>query len=292
MSNWRDRGAVLEGVGIQSVTALDSERVALTLKNPSDSVPRILADPRLGVAYDRGSTLDRNDRFLVGPFGRATEFRVEPGTDPRDALDAGADLIVTRDPEMTEYISGRSEFKSIPLPWSRTYVLVQPSGPKSVDLSLDDSVHQSLARDVVRSDARPAQGPFWWVSDTSCRTRRLSGSARSSSTRIVYPAGDGVARDLAERIVALLAPVTKLSSGALSSADFAAALDAGSERAFVLSLPLQPLAPCIAVAGLASDLQIQPLVDTRATAIVRRGSPPLTVDWDGTIRVEEAGASQ
>jgi hypothetical protein len=30
---------------------------------------------------------------------------------------------------------------------------------------------------------------------------------------------------------------------------------------------------------------VEPLIDTRATAIVRRGSPGLRVDWDGTPRV-------
>jgi hypothetical protein len=295
VATWRDRSAVLEGAGIQSVAVLDSERVAITLKDPSDSVPRVLADLRLGVAYDRGSVLNRNDRFLIvrpDHLPRATEFRVEPGTDPRDALDAGADLIVTRDPAITEYISGRSEFRSIPLPWSRTYVLVQPPGAKGVDVSLNDSVHQSLAREVVRTDARPAQPPFWWERASSCRTRVLPELAGPSSSRIVYPAGDRVAQDLAERIVAMLAPGTKLSSAALSSAALTAALGAGSERAFVLSLPTSPLAPCLDLAGLAPGLKIQPLVDTRATAILRRGSPPLTVDWDGTIRVEEAGASR
>jgi hypothetical protein len=246
------------------------------------------------VAYDRGSMLNRNDRFLIVQpehFGPVTELRVEPGTDPRDALDAGADLVITRDRAISEYVSSRSEFDRIPLPWSRTYVLVQPSGTTGVQLLLDDSVHQSLARDVVRADARAAQGPSWWESATACRTRRLSGMVKSSSSRIVYSADDRVARDLAERIVALLAPVTKLSSAPLSAADLAAAVAAGSERAFVLSLPTLPLAPCLELAGLAHDLQIQPLVDTRATAILRRGSPPLTVDWDGTVRVEERRAS-
>jgi hypothetical protein len=28
-----------------------------------------------------------------------------------------------------------------------------------------------------------------------------------------------------------------------------------------------------------------PLIDTRAYAIVRKGVPPLTVEWDGTLRV-------
>jgi hypothetical protein len=293
-SSWRDRRAVLEATGIESVTALDGERLTLTFKNPSDSVPRVLADPRLGVSYDRGSILNRNDRFLIvrpEHFPPAMEFRVEPGTDPRDAIDAGADLIVTRDPAITEYVSSRSEFRRLPLPWSRTYVLVQPGSSKGVDLVLDDSLQKSLAHDVVRADARPAQGPLWWESATSCRTRGFSGVARPTSSRVVYPAGDPVARDLAQRIVALLAPGTKLSSAPLGSADLARALLAGSERAFVLSLPIFPLAPCLELAGVAPDLRIQPLVDTRATAILRRGSPPLTADWDGTIRVEEREAS-
>jgi len=32
-----------------------------------------------------------------------------------------------------------------------------------------------------------------------------------------------------------------------------------------------------------------PLVETRAHAIVRRGAPPLAVEWDGAVRPAEPG---
>jgi hypothetical protein len=34
-----------------------------------------------------------------------------------------------------------------------------------------------------------------------------------------------------------------------------------------------------------------PLIDTRASVILRRGSPDLTVDWDGTIRLVNPAGS-
>ncbi|MFL5515915.1 MAG: hypothetical protein ACJ8DJ_07150, partial [Gemmatimonadales bacterium] len=59
---------------------------------------------------------------------------------------------------------------------------------------------------------------------------------------------------------------------------------AGSDRAYVLALPRDALVPCRERAGLPPGAVILPLVDTRSSAILRRGSPPLSVEWDGAIR--------
>jgi hypothetical protein len=93
-----------------------------------------------------------------------------------------------------------------------------------------------------------------------------------------------VARGLAERIVAL---ASGLRTAALEPAEFAASVTNGLDRAYVMALPRQTLTPCRDSAGWPGGATIQPLIDTRAHAIVRRGSPPLTVDWDGTVRVLE-----
>jgi hypothetical protein len=276
------------------VNALDSGRVTVTMQSPSDSVPPVLADPGLSVPYDEGSILNRDDRFLIlhpSSSAAATEFRVEPGTDPRDALDSGADLVVTRDPTVIEYASTRPEFKTIVLPWSRTYVLGQPEGAEPLrGVTFDTLLSQSLARDAVRTDAQAARGPFWWNQGTTCATR-LPNRTLAASSRIVYQAGDAAAQGLAERMVALLAPGTRLRAAPLDSGDFASALAAGSERAYILAVAARTLAPCHELAGWPADMRLVPLIDTRATAIVRRGSPPLSVDWDGTLRVEEPRGS-
>jgi hypothetical protein len=71
----------------------------------------------------------------------------------------------------------------------------------------------------------------------------------------------------------------------LAETDLANAIRSGTERGYVIGLPHETLAPCRELSRLPVGASIVPLIDTRAQAIVRRGSPDLTVDWDGTVRV-------
>jgi hypothetical protein len=224
-------------------------------------------------------------RFVVpGTGGRPpVDFQVQEDGDPRDAIDRGIDLAVTRDPAVVEYVAGRSELETYPLPWSRTYVLLQPSGAPALPVA-SDSVRSSLARDAVHAEARPAEPPFWWDSPSLCFSPD-SAAQRLTSSRIVYPWGDEVARGLAERIVALARSDASLRAAGLAPAELAAALRDRTERAYLLAAPRASLAPCRDAAAWPAGASIQPLIDTRARAIVRRGSPALTVDWDGTVRV-------
>jgi hypothetical protein len=213
------------------------------------------------------------------------QLRLPPLGDPRDALDRGADLIVTRDPALLEYAVGRPEFTVHPLPWSRTYVLVQPTPAAALTAVTTGPELQSLARDAVHADARAAEPPFWWI-ERSCPGIQTSATTATTTTnRIVYLRGDEVARGLADRLVALAEPGAGLRAAGLDQAQLSAALREGSERAYVVSLPKHPLQPCRELAELPAGARVRPLIDSRATAVVRKGAPPLSVDWDGTIRV-------
>lgn len=271
VSTWEARKVLGGSSGIESVMALDGGRIMVRLAPPGDSVPRLLAQDALAVA-------------TVSAEPASSGFRIVSVRDPRDALDQRADLVITREPATLEYVSARPEFQTFALPWSRTYVLLQPSGGAQVHVPGADSMGMSLAHDVVRADARPAKPPFWWNSGEACTTLGLQEAPPSRSPRIVYPRDDAVAQALAERIVALASERVPLSTAGLGAAEFASALHAGADRGYVLALPRRSLAPCRDSAALPSGARLQPLIDTRAHAIVRRGAPPLVVEWDGNLR--------
>lgn len=270
--------------GVDSATTLDDRRVHVRVRNSGDTLPRFFGEPALlvftGLASDSGPIR----RFIVpAADGRPSmDFRVVENGDPRDAIDRGIDLVVTRDPAIVEYVAGRSELKAYALPWSRTYVLLQPSGAPAL-APVTNSVRSSLALDAVRAKARPAEPPFWWDSLSACPGRSDSVEQHLNASRIVYPRGDEVARGLAERLVALAGSGSALRAAALEPAELAAALGDGTERAYVLAAPRASLAPCHDASAWPLGAAIQPLIDTRETAIIRRGSPALSVDWDGTV---------
>lgn len=285
-SSWQTQPDILEALGIDSVRATDDGHLVVAMDSPRDTVPPVLAHAALGLVPDEPTAgWLRAPRRTRRPL---VEFQRMAGEDPRDALDRGADLAVTRDLGLIDYATSRPEFTSFPLLWSRTYVLLQPvpANPLS-SMIASDSVRRSLARDAVRAEARIAQPPFWWDSLPSCRSQSdRAPVAVISSRRVVYDEGDPVARGLAGRIVALAPTGTRLTAVALAAGQMAAALRDGTEHAYILALPRQTLTPCRELAGLPATASITPLIDTRARVIIRRGAAELTVDWDGTIRVE------
>jgi hypothetical protein len=274
---WKERKAVERSHPLQSAVALDDRRIAVTLLTPQDSVPRILADAAFSIP------------IALGQRPPEVRFEVQTGMDPRDALDRGADLVVTRDPAVVDYAANREEITTFPLPWSRTYALLQPAAAQLIAMFGVDSVGRSLARDVAQGDARPAEAPFWWQSQWQshqCPYIEPSyGMPPPIAPRIVYPRDDKVARGLAERIVALARDSTQLRTAGLDPMEFDAALRSQRDRGYVMALTRQVLSPCHELFVLPHGVRIEPLIDTRAHAIVRRGAPPLTVDWDGTVRV-------
>jgi hypothetical protein len=239
-------------------------------------------------------------------------------------LDAGADVLITASPGAIQYARTRTDFSTVALPWTRSYALaLHPahdggSNPACASTDAWRPLRDAMAV-AVHVDARGAEGPCWW--DASNDTASEEGGAspantpRAPSRHIVYRMDDETARELAERIVALVAPGRdEPAAGALRSASpafadaagwravgldsatFAASLAAGSEDAFILALPHYPDWPAAARARLieaapwlssrgALARALLPLVDTREHLIFRRarGIPRMTILHDGTV---------
>jgi hypothetical protein len=285
VSSWHARETMVRALGIESVAVGDSNQLVVMLGQIPDPAPDLFANPGLAISRapsrlpaDTGNLVVQSEASPPAVI----RFRIEPNSDPRDALDRGADLVVTRDPALVDYVAGRAEFATFPLPWSRTYVMLQPAAVEPLDIVKGEAQRRSLARDAVSADARAFEPPLWFNNLAACPTSVASGPT-ATSPRIVYIRGDEVARGLAERIVALAGSGSGLRATALEPSEFATLLRTGSERAYVVAVASHMLASCPS-ADWPHRVRIQPLIDTRAHAIVRRGAPPLTVDWDGTVR--------
>ena len=221
--------------------------------------------------------------------------------DARDAVDAGADVIITADPVAVAYASTRGNLAAIPLPWTRTYALAAPTTSSHIIATLvrDDAesttLRESLARDAVRVEARAVKRPYWRDVATACAAnvdaQHAAPAPSRQSNRIVYRRDDNIARGVAERIVAL---EPQAVAAALGPADFASALRAGGDLAYVLDLLRASLSPCNDLGELLLDVpwlssgnpeaKLVPLIDTRGTAIIDRKRVSGTMDWCGTLR--------
>lgn len=276
-AEWRSRpeaATTLRQSGVTSVVPLDDRRLVVTLPWPADSVPALLADPSLGFITDS-----------LPQTGPSFAVRLADG-DLRDALEGGADIVRSGDPVLAQYARGRGEFVVHSLPWTRTYLLIIPAERKEFRalISGDSAAFRAaLARDAVPTDARGAEPPYWWDSMRYCPPAAAFQRPSGTGNAVLFARGDPVARALAERVAALSADPATATAGIPESA-MAGALRGGAARAYVVAAPRAPLVPCREVAPWPPDATLIPLVDTRMSAIVRRGIPPLTVDFDGTLR--------
>ena len=296
-------------------TVIDDHTLVISLP---DTAWMVLASPTLAV-YEQQATAPWPEGsgpyriteqsppggFLLMPIASASApylvSRLMRTVDPRDAIDAGSDVLVTGDPTAVAYAAARANLAVEPLPWSRTYALVMPGAAPAIASALlrPDStsvmLRASLARDAVRGDARAAQPPYWWDGSAACGSTLDSlptprpGGGRSN--HVVYRRDDAIARGLAERLVAL--DQHSIAMG-LAPNDFARALRDGGELAYMLDLSRVSLSPCNdlrdlrsaapwLVAGDSTNARILPLIDTRESAIVKRNRASATVDWSGTL---------
>jgi hypothetical protein len=138
---------------------------------------------------------------------------------------------------------------------------------------------------AVRADARRAEGGFWWLDLRSCGSSPAASppSAADAQRRILYPRSDPTARDLAGRLAAL----TRATAVGRTPDEFAAALAGGRDWGYIVALPRIVADPCRAARDLLPSWSatVTALVDTRATAIVRRGVARWSVDQDGTVHL-------
>jgi len=148
---------------------------------------------------------------------------------------------------------------------------------------------EQLARDAVRSEARPAQPPYWWSGLSGCvdaSTRAAMETRPGTEASIGYPAADVAARSLAERFVAL-GDGSWVARG-LSAHEFETALRAGAMNAYIVPLPIRPVVAC-REARWPAGATLVPLVETRRTAILRKDGPALVVGGDGSLRPATPG---
>lgn len=260
---------------------------------------------------DGGTPVLRAVPTPAAPIGTpVVEFRGAAASESRDVLDQTADVVVTRDAGAVRYAVGRGDWRDVPLPWDRVYLLASPVRLRSgTTAQLDSAALAALARDAVRDDARPPEPHRWWA-DPPCAPD-LAGpttDARAAGVpfaSVLAPADDRVATDLVARLVArpdaelgrlLGTDAGGLRAGPLDPADFAAQLTAGHAPAFVLALPRRPLDGCRASAHLRARAPwlrapearwadaLAPLVETRAHLLLRRVAA-VELDRDGAVRL-------
>jgi len=282
------------GVGY-TLGALETRVVTMTLAKSSDDVPQVLADAGMAISkpapdtswpigtgayWATSATTTAQEIRAHSSRGDTLVFRFAASGDARDLLDAGVDLLVTRDRALRDYAATLKDFAVVALPWDRTYVYItaEAGGTRF------DGLEQA-----VRAEARRAEGGFWWLDLRSCGMgigQNVSPPASTGQRRILYSRSDPTARELAGRLAAL----TRAVATARSGDDLSAAVATGKDWGYVVALPRATADPCRAAKDLLPQWAVTytALVDTRPTAIVRRGKARWTVDRDGTIHLAPA----
>jgi hypothetical protein len=279
------------GVGY-TLAALETRVVTVTLAKPADDVPRALSDPGLaivkpapdtswpigtGAYWATSATTTAQEIRAQNSRGDTLVFRVASSGDARDLLDAGVDLLITRDRALRDYAATLKDRVVVALPWDRTYVYVTPEAGGT----RFDGLEQA-----VRAEARNPEGGFWWLDLRPCG---MGGNAAESppaapgQRRILYARSDPTARELAGRLAAL----TRAVATARSNDELKAAVAAGKDWGYIVALPRTSADPCRTARDLLPQwaATITALVDTRSTAIVRRGVARWALDNDGTVHL-------
>jgi hypothetical protein len=322
---------------VESVPEAGNRTLAIRLRSRRVDMPLSLAHPDLAVARSvAGAAWPLGTRSGLVAEGRASaitvtrdnretlRFIVAPG-DPRDLLDRGVDLLLTRNPATLDYAATLPSFQSLPLVWQRIHVLLTPGRPRGLPLLSSDQ-RDALAGDAVRGEARGAPGPFWWQTLSDCEVPAPSPTADAITAlpgqripppapRIVYDASDGVARDLAERFVGLNRAASPAATAfldvilpdrprrtyqratGLTGDALAVARRSGRDAGYVIALDSHPIDPCRDLPLLVDDARwldpetIVPLVETRLHVIIRRGRTGVATEWDGGLRIAPGGGS-
>jgi hypothetical protein len=329
LDGWRTAtGAMVATAIAQASTAIDDTTLSIGLAGFD---PGALADRELVIrrvhASERwpegtgayriddpsmtAATSSRRDLRLTPVRGgaRLTLLLAAPAQG-RDLVDQGVDLLLTDASDVGAYASKHPDLSSVPLPWTRTWVLLEPFLRRDVMTYWPGEDRSDLARDVVPGAARGAERPPWFSALADCqRVSRIAQPrpARPRRWGVAYRDGDHVGRAIAERFVGLdprrvtnlmerddsLAVVPdRVRIDALGAADFEAALSVGAELIYIVELPRLVASPCVSAARLQRAIPwldatterrwLFPLIDSRDYVLVRGGRVGLAMDWDGT----------
>jgi hypothetical protein len=299
---------------IEAVAAVDDRTLAITLRTSRPDQPRVLAHTDLAIARiadavrwplgtrtdgaaaedDRSDAAARSMISITRNNLPTVRFLTATG-DPRDLLDTGPDLLLTRDHAALEYAATLPQFAVVPLEWRTVHVLVTPGRARGAALTTD--ARQALATDAVRGEARGAIEPYWWQMPKVCDVAPPESRQPGAFTpRIVYDLHDAGSRDLAERLVGLDRRAYQ-QAVALAGEPLAATWRRGRDAAYVISLDRLPLEPCrdmhilIDSARWLDPETMVPLVETRLRAIVRRGTSGVIADGDGGLHLSGMNGS-
>lgn len=204
------------------------------------------------------------------------------------------DVVVSRDPGVISYANSSRDYIAVALPYDRTYVLVSADTTARFPALAE---RDALARDAVTADTRGAQEPFAWLADATC-VGSPDSPLTSAGPVVAYAVDDAIARQLAERIVALAAArpspawlpamlsprAAVLRVAAMQADSIPAALATGRAVAAVIAFAHASRVRC-GTAAAPTSWRAVPLIDSRAHAIVRRGSgAAFVINDDGTLR--------
>jgi hypothetical protein len=345
-----------QGAGIDSVTVVGDRTLHVYLTRPHRRIPRALSAPAFAVAkssedshwplgsgpyrvapWERRSTGMSRRTITTHPAfgmdGPVIKFVEASMYDARDLLEGVIDVMVTADPAVIEYAASRPHLSTIALPWDITYVLLSISRVEKLRWgstlgTFPSDLSDRLARDAVRGAARGYRPPSWWDDLSRCSdlfaavplfpsVPRFVYSS-SGLRRILYDVNDPIARDLAERIVALAAtdPFVSPEAAAIASAvpglisdtagigaegltrsELDLSLRYGDDFAYVVPIPRRPPDPCYEARSMVNRARwlstfkvdfskaLIPLVDTRLHVIVNSSKVGLIVDWYGNILI-------
>jgi hypothetical protein len=313
VEGWGD--AIAHGAGVDSARALDDRRIEVFLERPA---LQTLASLDL-VLWNA-----RKTRYM--PSDRLIDFGGGGSEDPRDSL-ARTALFLSTDPALADYATDRGMVVH-PLPFDRTYVLAAPSRAHASGSNppLSSDARRDLALSARAATTRASETPLWWRDELggcgplTSVPESMTGSAGTpdSIPVIYYDVADALARDLAERIVALAAMDTLVSEAARSLARSLPAIRDGDMRAVARGLDKPALhermdrgagfgfvtrvrnpvpdscgaarvllrrAPWLAAGGARLADALLPLVDASSYVILTSRDIAVTWDMYGTVRI-------
>jgi hypothetical protein len=272
LAAWRQHDSTLatrataEGAGVVRVKG-DDALDAVTLASAAVTKP----------APDRGWPIGTGSRWITTGTSDADAIiqPTTPGTAPgitfargtedaRDALESHADVVITDDRAALAYAGTRPRFAVLPMEWSTVYVLVAPD---EVSVDRGDLVA------AVRVDAAPA-------GESACGPTASRSASLSGPRRVAYRQGDPTAEALAARLIGSGAVGRGVFAAALRPADWARAVEQGSEWAVLIPRPAAT--PC---SGLSSWGWATPLIAVRSSVVVDRSLLPLRLGPGGAPRL-------
>ncbi|MFO7914640.1 MAG: ABC transporter substrate-binding protein [Candidatus Krumholzibacteriales bacterium] len=290
-------GEIRARAGIDSVRSEGDYVINLYLDHSCGRVPRILAAPDFHVAksfriseYPVGTGPYRpveageglsGEEMVIKPSGDhqgpVIRFVYMPGDEVLDRLGERVDVSITSDPSVVSYAREVDNLFSMPLPWSRTYLLISSTRVNALRngekvTCLADEIREDLANNAVRAEARGSTPGSWCRNLGGCS--RLAGITRYqhrfipgfnseySGWRVLYHKSDRTAGELAGRMVALssgggdgrassLAGAVPgigkagIMAYGVSSDELYSSLAAGRDFAYIIPVSSQPADRCV-----------------------------------------------